>query len=110
VGEEASFRARRAVHCNGVGNDPVNGVPVVTSGICHNVPSKVAPSQFVAVLGTWGGHQAGRLAKSVLFLGVFDLFGSTARVLPTMTTKTTDWTFGGLRPFEPRWFETSTGG
>jgi pimeloyl-ACP methyl ester carboxylesterase len=38
--------------------------------------------------------------------GVFELVGSTAKGLRTMTT---DWTFGGLWPFEPRWFETSDG-
>jgi alpha/beta hydrolase fold len=48
----------------------------------------------------------GRQAKSVLFLDVFELVGSTAKGLRTMTT---DWTFGGLWPFEPRWFETSDG-
>src|SRR5262249_8808039 len=40
------------VHCNGVGNDSVNGAAEVTSGICHNVVSKVAPVQLVAALGT----------------------------------------------------------
>ncbi len=54
-----------------------------------------------AVTGT-----PGRRARSLRFLGVVDLFGSTARVLPAVRT---DWTFGGLWPFEPRWFETSDG-
>jgi hypothetical protein len=31
---------------------------------------------------------------------------STTTTLPAATT---DWTFGGLWPFEPRWFETSDG-
>src|SRR5215469_18264462 len=39
-------------------------------------------------------------------LGVFDLFASTGGVLGIVTT---DWTFGGLWRFEPRWFGTPDG-
>src|SRR5215472_12543584 len=39
-------------HCNGVGNDSVNGTAEVASGMCHSVVSKVAPAQLVAVAGT----------------------------------------------------------